>query len=110
MGALIYSCAGADANNLPSSPIDSLLINVLDHGSTPQKIKPAKKMLQKANARHSIGDSSGYQLHKAEKKGKAVITFDPNLPVEKHGQGFEHIAAAGHGGERHTPARYRHWA
>jgi hypothetical protein len=81
MGPLIYSCAGADANNLPSSPIDSLLINVLDHGSTPQKIKAAKKMLRKAKARYLIGDSSGYQILKAEEKGKA-ITFDPSLPMK----------------------------
>ena len=81
MGTLIYSCAGADANNLPSSPIDSLLINVLDHGSTPQKIEAAKKMLRKANARYSFGDSSGYQLHEAEKNGKA-ITFDSSLPMK----------------------------
>jgi queuine/archaeosine tRNA-ribosyltransferase len=81
MGTLIYSCAGADANNLPSSPIDSLLINVLDHGSTPQKINAAKKMLRKANAGHSIGDSSGYQLHEAEKNGKAV-TFDSSFPLK----------------------------
>jgi hypothetical protein len=81
MGVPIYSCAGADANNLPSSPISSLLINVLDHGSTPKKIKAAKKMLRKANARYSIGDSSGYQILKAEEKGK-LITFDPSLPMK----------------------------
>ncbi len=81
MGAPIYSCAGADANNLPSSPIDSLLINALDHGSTSKKITAAQKMLQKANARYSIGDSSGYQILKGEEKGK-LITFDPNLPMK----------------------------
>jgi len=81
MGAPIYSCAGADANNLPSSAIDSVLINALDHGSTPRKIKAAQKMLQKANARHSIGDSSGYQILKREEKGK-LMTFDPNLPMK----------------------------
>ena len=81
MGAPIYSCAGADANNLPSLVIDSVLINVLDHGSTSQKINAAKKMFRKAKARHSIGDSSGYQLLKAEEKEKA-ITFDSSLPLK----------------------------
>ena len=81
MGPLIYSCAGANAKNLPSSPIDSLLINVLDHGSTPRKINAAKNMLRNANARYSIGDSSGYQILKAEEKGK-VITFDPGQPLK----------------------------
>jgi hypothetical protein len=38
MGTMVYFCAGADANNLPVSPIEALLINALDHGSTPQKI------------------------------------------------------------------------
>jgi queuine/archaeosine tRNA-ribosyltransferase len=81
MGVPIYSCAGADANNLPSSPISSLLINALDHGSTSKKITAAQKMLQKANARYSIGDSSGYQILKGEEKGK-LMTFDPNLPMK----------------------------
>ena len=87
----------------------ALLINALDHGSTPRKIKAAKKMLQKANPRHLIGDSSGFQIHQAEKKREGDnVRSQP--PDEKHGQGIEHIAAAGHGGERHTSARYRHWA
>ncbi|WP_319408726.1 hypothetical protein [uncultured Desulfosarcina sp.] len=58
-----------------------MLINVLDHGSTSQKINAAKKMFRKAKARHSIGDSSGYQLLKAEEKEKA-ITFDSSLPLK----------------------------
>ena len=82
MGPLIYSCAGADANNLPLSLIDSLLISPLDHGSTPQKSAAANKMIQKANPHYLLGDSSGYQIHDAEKKGK-VITFDPSLPLKK---------------------------
>ena len=109
MGPLIYFYAGADANNLPTSPIDSLLINVLDHGSTPAKIKAAKKMLRKANARYSMGDSSGIQIHKGREKGQGDnVRSKPS--VEKYSQGIEHIAAAGHGGERYTSARYRHWA
>jgi hypothetical protein len=85
MGQLIYFNAGANAINLPTSPIDGLLINVLDHGSTPAKIKAAKKMLRQANAPYLIFDSSGFQLRDAEKKGK-VITFDPSLPVKNTGK------------------------
>jgi len=81
MGQLIYFNAGADAFNLPTSPIDGLLINVLDHASTPAKIKAAKKMLRKANARYTMGDSSGFQTHMGEEKGK-VITFDPSRPMK----------------------------
>ncbi|WP_155305030.1 hypothetical protein [Desulfosarcina widdelii] len=85
MGQLIYFCAGADAINLPTSPIDGLLINVLDHGSTPAKIKAARKMIRKANSRHKMEDSGGYPLLKAEEKGK-VITFDPSLPLKNTGK------------------------
>jgi len=87
MGPPIYSCAGADANNLPSSAIGSLLINVLDHGSTPRKINATKKMIRKANARHSIGDSSGYQILKREENGK-MMTFDPGQPLKNTAKAF----------------------
>ena len=43
MGAMVYFCAGADANNLPVSPVEALLINALDHGSTPRKIQDAQE-------------------------------------------------------------------
>ncbi len=81
MGPLVYFCAGADTNNLPVSPIDALLINALDHGSTPRKIEDAKEMYRRANQRHLLGDSSGYQILKAEEEGKA-ITFYPSQPMK----------------------------
>jgi len=81
MGSLIYFNAGADDKNLPTSPIDGILTNTLDHGSTPAKIKAAERMLRKAKARYSMGDSSGYQVLKAEEKGK-LITFDPSLQLK----------------------------
>lgn len=81
MGSMIYYCAGADANNLPVSPIDALLINALDHGSMPRKIQSAQRMLRRANPRHLIGDSSGFQIHQAEKDRKS-ITFDPSQPMK----------------------------
>ena len=81
MGPLVYFCAGADANNLPVPPVDGLLINALDHGSAPEKIEAAKKMCRKANPRYLIGDSSGFQIHKAEKAGKS-ITFNPGKPMK----------------------------
>ncbi len=81
MGSLVYFNAGADRNNLPTSPIDGLLYNVLDHGSTPKKIEAAKQMRQKANPHHLLGDSSGFQVLMAQEKGKAM-TFDPGLPMK----------------------------
>ena len=81
MGSLVYFNAGADSNNLPRSPIDGLLINVLDHGSTPKKIVAAKQMHRKANPRYLLGDSSGFQVLMAQEKGKAM-TFDPSLPMK----------------------------
>jgi queuine/archaeosine tRNA-ribosyltransferase len=81
MGPPVYFNAGADKMNLPASPVDGLLINALDHGSTPQKIIAAKQMIQKANPRYLIGDSSGFQIHKAEKAGKS-ITFNPGKPMK----------------------------
>ena len=41
MGPPIYFNAGADKTNQPTSPVDGLLTNPLDHGSTPQKIAAA---------------------------------------------------------------------
>jgi queuine/archaeosine tRNA-ribosyltransferase len=78
---MVYFCAGADVSNLPISPIDALLINALDHGSTPQKIQAAQRMRRRANPRHLLGDSSGFQIHQAEKGGKP-ITFDPSQPMK----------------------------
>jgi hypothetical protein len=81
MGSLVYFCAGADANNLPKSPIDALLINALDHGSTPRKIQDAQRMCRRANQRHLLGDSSGFQILMGEEKGK-LMTFDPDQPMK----------------------------
>jgi hypothetical protein len=81
MGSMIYFCAGADANNLPVSPIDALLINALDHGSTPRKIQNAQRMCRRAKPNRVIGDSSGFQILKAEENGKS-ITFDPGQPMK----------------------------
>jgi hypothetical protein len=81
MGPPVYFCAGADINNLPVPPIDALLINALDHGSMPRKIQAAQRMFRGANPRHLIGDSSGFQIHQAEKDRKS-ITFDPSQPMK----------------------------
>jgi hypothetical protein len=81
MGPPVYFCAGADINNLPVPPIDALLINALDHGSMPRKIQAAQRMFRRANPRHLIGDSSGFQIHQAEKDRKS-ITFDPSQPMK----------------------------
>ena len=81
MGELVNFCAGADQRNLPARPIDALLLNVLDHGSTPSKIAAAKEMLRLAKPKLLTLDSSGFQLHQGEKNGKR-ITNDPGFPVK----------------------------
>ena len=81
MGTMVYFCAGADANNLPVSPIEALLINALDHGSTPQKIQAAQRMYRRANPSRLMADSSGFQILMAEEKGK-TMTFNPSQPMK----------------------------
>lgn len=81
MGSPIYSCAGADKNNLPTSSLESILTNVLDHCTTAKRIANATGMLQLAKSKLKIGDSSGYQVLKREEKGKP-ITFDPEQPMK----------------------------
>ncbi len=81
MGPPVYFNAGADNQNLPTSPIDGLLFNVLDHGSTPKRIAAAKQMIKRANPRYRIDDSGGFQVHEGEKNGKAM-TFDPQKPLK----------------------------
>lgn len=72
MGELVNFCAGADLRNLPAKPIDALLLNVLDHGSTPSKIAAAKEMLRLARPRQLTYDSSGFQLLQGQLKGKRI--------------------------------------
>ena len=81
MGPPVYFCAGASAKILPTSSVEALLTNALDHGSTPRKIHDAQTMCHKANPNRLMADSSGYQILKAEEKGKA-ITFDPSQPMK----------------------------
>ena len=81
MGQLVYYCAGADPNCLPAQNINAMLLNALDHGANDRKIKAAKQMCLSANSNHIMQDSSGYQILKAEEKGK-LMTFDPNQPMK----------------------------
>jgi hypothetical protein len=81
MGQLTYSCAGADLKSLPAPIIDELLLNALDHGANDTKIAAAQEMCREAKPSHTMLDSSGYQLLKAEEKGK-TITFDPGKPMK----------------------------
>lgn len=81
MGPLVYFCAGASFNILPTSQVEALLINALDHGSTPRKTQNAQRMCRRANTSRIMADSSGYQILKAEEKGKA-ITFDPSQSMK----------------------------
>ena len=81
MGQLVYYCAGADLNTLPAQHVSALLFNTLDHGANDNKIKRAKQMCRIARPKYVILDSSGYQILKAEEKGK-MITFDADRKMK----------------------------
>ena len=81
MGKLINFCAGASIEVMPSSNVHALLLNALDHGSNDRKIRTSREMLRMAKPKYVMLDSSGYQLHVAENKGKR-ITFDSSLPMK----------------------------
>jgi len=85
MGKLIYFCAGADTKTMPSSNVHALLLNALDHGSNDRKIKISREMQRMAGPKYVMLDSSGYQLHVAENKGKR-ITFDSSLLMKHSGK------------------------
>ena len=75
------SVRGADTKAMPSSNVHALLLNVLDHGSNDRKIRISREMQRMARPKYVMLDSSGYQLHEAENKGKR-ITFDSSLPMK----------------------------
>lgn len=81
MGSLTIFCAGADLKTLPARPIDALLLNTLDHGSTPSKIAAAKRLRQAAMPKQFIHDSSGFQLNQGQLNDKR-ITNDPDSPMK----------------------------
>ena len=85
MGKLINFCAGADIKAMPSNNVRALLLNVLDHGSNDRKIRISREMQRMAGPKYVMLDSSGYQLHVAENKGKR-ITFDSSLPMKHSGK------------------------
>lgn len=84
MGSLTIFCAGADRKTLPARPIDALLLNALDHGSTPSKIAAAQGMLQDARPKLKMLDSSGFQVLQGQLKRKA-ITNNEDLPMKNGG-------------------------
>jgi tRNA-guanine family transglycosylase len=81
MGVLTYFCAGADINCLPTQPVSALLLNTLEHGASPSKLKKALQMIVKAKSMQVMLDSSGFQIHEGQRFGKSM-TFDPNLPMK----------------------------
>jgi tRNA-guanine family transglycosylase len=81
MGKLISFCAGASIEVMPSQNVRALLLNVLDHGANDRKIRISREMQRMAKPKYVMLDSSGYQLHVAENKGKR-ITFDSRLPLK----------------------------
>jgi queuine/archaeosine tRNA-ribosyltransferase len=61
-----------------------MLLNTLDHGANDKKIERANQMCRIAKPKHVILDSSGYQILKAEEKGKKM-TFDADLDMKNTG-------------------------
>jgi tRNA-guanine family transglycosylase len=85
MGKFINFCAGASIEVMPSQNVRALLLNVLDHGANDRKIRISREMQRMAGPKYVMLDSSGYQLHVAENKGKR-ITFDSSLPMKHSGK------------------------
>jgi hypothetical protein len=79
MGELINICAGVDANSIPESPTEALLINVLNNCSSQRKINAAKELYRAIQPKYFILDSSGWQLLQAEKALKR-LSFIPEKP------------------------------
>jgi tRNA-guanine family transglycosylase len=84
MDQLIYYCAGADSNCLPAANVPAILLNTLDHGANDKKIERANQMCRIAKPKHVILDSSGFQILKAEEKGKKM-TFSADLDIKNTG-------------------------
>ena len=79
MGKLVNFCAGADLRTHPGNPVEDLLLNTPDNGSTERRILRSRQLIEKLGARTTILDSGGYQLLQAEKKGKKIFS-DPEKP------------------------------
>ncbi|MEE4605943.1 MAG: hypothetical protein V2J65_32000 [Desulfobacteraceae bacterium] len=80
MGKLVNFCAGIDIRNKPSDRIKDVLLNVPEHGSSDRRIENARKVLQSINYDHLLLDSGGYQILKAELKGRKISCSD-SLPL-----------------------------
>lgn len=76
MGKLVNFCAGLDIRNIPANRIKAVLFNVPEHGSGDRKIENAEKVLQSINYDHFLLDSGGYQILKAEQKGRKISCSD----------------------------------
>jgi len=81
MGDFINICAGADGMSLPESSVEALLLNVMNHCSSPSKINAAIEMYRRARPKYLMLDSSGYQLRNAEKDCKK-LSSQHELPLK----------------------------
>ena len=79
MGKFVNFCAGASKKKRPHS-VDAILINVPEHGSSPNRIEKVKSLRQDVQPTYLMADSGGSQLLGAE-KSKWNITHDPDRPL-----------------------------
>jgi tRNA-guanine family transglycosylase len=80
MSRLVFFCAGARLETLPTTKVRNILVNVVDSGINDRAINNTKELFWRAGAKTIMCDSGGYQIRTAEKKQKKM-TFDPNLPL-----------------------------
>jgi len=80
MGKLVYFCAGAYNQKLPSGKVKALLLNVPRNGHNQGAIERSRALIKKCGAKFVILDSGGYQLLKSSQNGREII-YDEDGPI-----------------------------
>ena len=80
MSKLVFFCAGARLETLPTTKVRNILVNIVDSGINDRAIDNTKKLFWRAGAKTIMCDSGGFQIRTAERNNKKM-TFDPNLPL-----------------------------
>ena len=80
MGRLVNFCAGVNLHTLPSKHVNAILWNLFDNAVNDQAISRTMAVNQAAGIQFQMLDSSGYQVHMAEKASKRM-TFNDFKPI-----------------------------
>lgn len=80
MGIFVNYCAGVQEGILPASRVEAILVNVPQQAAHMAAVRATSRMLEKANTRHCMLDSGGYQLLRMELKG-GQVDLDPTTPL-----------------------------